>query len=97
MLAAVGGLRTRLGDSARAFGAVARNPSLRRLELAWTASIVGNWAFLIAISVYAYREGGEEAVGLIFLLRLVPAALVSPFAGLSPTAIRASASCSRPS
>jgi MFS family permease len=78
----VGGLRTRLGDSARAFGAVARNPSLRRLELAWTASVVGNWAFLIAVSVYAYGQGGEKAVGLIFLLRLVPAALVSPFAGL---------------
>ena len=78
----MGGLRTRLGDSARAFGAVARNRSLRRLELAWTASIVGNWAFLIAVSVYAYGQGGEEAVGLIFLLRLVPAALASPFAGL---------------
>lgn len=78
----MGGLRTRLGDSARAFGAVARNPSLRRLELAWTASVVGNWAFLIAVSVYAYGQGGEKAVGLIFLLRLVPAALVSPFAGL---------------
>jgi MFS family permease len=78
----VRGLRTRLGDSARAFGAVARNPSLRRLELAWAASSVGNWAFLVAVSVYAYGQGGEEAVGLIFLLRLVPAALVSPFAGL---------------
>jgi len=76
------GLGDRLGDSAGAFAAVFRNRNLRHLELAWAFSIVGHWAFLIAVSVYAYRQGGEEAVGLIFLLRLVPAALVSPFAGL---------------
>jgi MFS family permease len=75
-------LRTSLGDSARAFAAVLRNPNLRWLELAWAASIVGHWGFLITVSVYAYEQGGAEAVGLIFLLRLVPAAVVSPFAGL---------------
>ena len=32
--------------------------------------------------MYAYTVGGEQAVGLIFLARLIPAALVSPFAGL---------------
>ncbi len=32
--------------------------------------------------MYAYDVGGEQAVGLIFLARLIPAALVSPFAGL---------------
>src|SRR3970282_510339 len=30
----------------------------------------------------AYGVGGEKAVGLIFLVRLIPAALISPFAGL---------------
>ncbi|MBA2740866.1 MAG: MFS transporter, partial [Actinobacteria bacterium] len=76
------GLRPRLRTSALAFGAVFRNPSLRWLELAWTASIVGHWAYLVAVSVYAYEQGGERAVGLVFLLRLVPAAIISPFAGL---------------
>ncbi len=69
-------------QSATAFGAVFRNPNLRWLELAWTASVVGHYAYLIAVSVYAYGVGGEEAVGLIFLARLIPAALAAPFAGL---------------
>ena len=69
-------------DSASAFASVARNADLRRLELAWTASVVGHYAFLVTVSVYAYEQGGARAVGLVFLARLVPAALVSPFAGL---------------
>ncbi len=76
------GLKERLGGSAAAFAAVFRNPSLRWLELAWASSIVGHWAYLVAVSVYAYEAGGEKAVGLVFLLRLVPAALIAPFAGL---------------
>lgn len=82
MLQRVGALKRRISDSFTAFKDVFRNESLRRLELAWAASIVGNWAFLVAVSVYAYTVGGEAAVGLILLLRLVPAALVAPFAGL---------------
>jgi MFS family permease len=78
----VRGLRKRLADSAAAFAAVGRNANLRWLELAWTTSIVGHYAFLIAVSVYAYNVGGEKAVGLIFLARLIPAALIAPFAGL---------------
>jgi MFS family permease len=78
----VAGIGRRLGDSLAAFGAVWRNADLRWLELAWTASIVGQYAFLVAVSVYAYGVGGEEAVGLVFLARLIPAALVAPFAGM---------------
>jgi len=78
----VRGIGNRLRDTGAAFGAVARNANLRWLELAWTASIVGHYAFLIAVSVYAYNQGGEKAVGLVFLVRLIPAALISPFAGL---------------
>jgi MFS family permease len=75
-------LREHFAESGKAFVAVFRNANLRRLELAWAASAVSHWGFLVAVSVYAYGEGGEEAVGLLFLLRLVPAALVSPFAGV---------------
>jgi MFS family permease len=82
MLRAVGGIGRRVGDSLAAFASVWRNASLRWLELAWTASIVGHYAFLVAVSVYAYGVGGEKAVGLVFLARLIPAALVSPFAGM---------------
>jgi len=82
MLRGVGGIGRRFGDSLRAFASVWRNGNLRSLELAWTASIVGHYAFLIAVSVYAYEVGGEKAVGLLFLVRLIPAALVAPFAGM---------------
>ncbi|MFO7573428.1 MAG: MFS transporter [Gaiellaceae bacterium] len=78
----MGGIGRRFTDSMRAFASVWRNANLRWLELAWTASIVGHYAFLIAVSVYAYGVGGEKAVGLVFLARLIPAALVAPFAGM---------------
>jgi MFS family permease len=88
MLRRVRSLGRRLGDSATAVGAVFRNPSLRWLELSWTSWILGHWAYLIAVSVYAYDQGGEKAVGIVFLLRLVPAAIVSPFAGLVADRLR---------
>src|SRR5207344_2498454 len=82
MLLRVGSLRKRVADSATAFGSVFANANLRRLELAWAASILGNWAYLVAVSVYAYGVGGDTAVGLILMLRLVPAGLIAPFAGV---------------
>ena len=72
----------RVRDSGAAFTAVVRNPDLRRLEIGWAFSIVAHWAYLVAVSVYAYKAGGAAAVGLIFALRLVPAALLAPFTGL---------------
>src|SRR5918994_2501144 len=75
-------LRSRAARSAAAFAEVFRNPNLRWLELAWTASIIGHYAYLIAVSVYAYEVGGGTAVGLVFLARLIPAAIAAPFAGL---------------
>lgn len=76
------GVGKRLRDSTSAFAAVMGNPNLRRLEGAWAWSIVGHWAYLVAVSVYAYDVGGEAAVGLIFALRLLPAAVIAPFAGV---------------
>jgi MFS family permease len=78
----VQGLWSRAARSGEAFVEVFRNPNLRWLELAWTASIIGHYAYLIAVSVYAYEVGGGKAVGLVFLARLVPAAIAAPFAGL---------------
>ena len=63
MLPAVGGIGKRFLNSLGAFGSIWRNANLRWLELAWTASIVGHYAFLVAVSVYAYGIGGEKAVG----------------------------------
>jgi MFS family permease len=73
-------LRERLGESLTAMREVFRNRSLRRLQLAWAGSILGSWAYSVALVVYAYDVGGAGAVGLMGLVRWGPAAIASPFA-----------------
>jgi MFS family permease len=75
-------LRRRLGESLRAFTAVFGNPDLRRVELAWSGSVVGQWGYEVALAVYAYRVGGATDVGLVALVRLLPAAILAPFAAM---------------
>jgi len=62
------------------FAAVARNRNLRRLEAAYAASITSEWAFTVALGVFAYQHGGASAVGILGLVRMLPAALTTPFA-----------------
>jgi MFS family permease len=71
-----------LAESGRAFREVFRNQALRRIELAWAASIVGTWAYGIAVIVYAYEQGGATAVGVVGLARWLAAAAASPFAAI---------------
>jgi MFS family permease len=75
-------LREHLGDSFRAIAEVFRNRSLRRLQLAWAGSIIGSWAYTVALVVYAYRHGGASAVGLVGVIRWLPAAAASPLAAV---------------
>lgn len=75
-------LGPRLRESLRAFAAVFANEELRRLELAWSASVLGQWGYEVALAVFAYRAGGTAAVGVVALIRLLPAAIVAPFAAL---------------
>jgi MFS family permease len=78
----VRGLLRQLAESGRAFRDVFRNPGLRRIELAWAASVIGTWAYGIAVIVYAYEQGGATAVGVVGLARWFSAALASPFAAV---------------
>jgi MFS family permease len=71
-------VRGRVGEATGALVRSFRNPGLRRLQLAWLGSVLGHWGYLVALSVYAYDQGGAGAVGLIWVLRLVPAAVLSP-------------------
>ena len=67
----------------RAFAALAatvRNRDIRRVELAWGAAIAAEWAHFVAFGVFAYEQGGASGVGVAGLVRLLPAALVAPFA-----------------
>ena len=75
-------LGRRLHESLRAFAAVFANEDLRRLELAWSSSVLGQWGYEVALAVFAYRAGGAAAVGVVALIRLLPAAIVAPFAAL---------------
>jgi len=56
------------------------NRNLRRVELAWGASIAAEWAHFVALGVFAYTEGGATAVGIAGLVRMLPAAVVAPLA-----------------
>jgi MFS family permease len=76
------GARERLIESLRAVRAVFANPRLRRLELALAGSVTGEWAYAIALAVYAFDQGGAAAVGLVGLIRFLPSALAAPFAAV---------------
>jgi MFS family permease len=71
-----------LAESSEAFRDVFRNQGLRRIELAWAGSILGTWAYGIAVVVYAYEQGGATAVGIVGLLRWLAAGIASPFAAV---------------
>jgi MFS family permease len=58
---------------------VFRSPGLRRIELAFLGSIIGIYANVVAISIYAFHHGGATAVGLIMFARMGAAAVSAPF------------------
>jgi MFS family permease len=57
-----------------------REPRIRAVQSAWCACIVAEFALTTALAVYAYRAGGPIAVGVVGLVRAVPAGAVGPFA-----------------
>src|SRR5687768_7850593 len=72
----------RVTQALGALAAVFRNEQLRRLELAWGGSITAEWAHFVALGVYAYEVGGALAVGVVGFVRMIPAALLAPFAAV---------------
>jgi MFS family permease len=74
------GWRGRLRAAGHSFVASARNPAVRRLQLGFLGACTAEWTFTVVLSVYAYQHGGAEAVGLVSLLRMLPSALLTPFA-----------------
>ncbi len=56
-----------------------RNPSLRRLQLATIGSILGTFAYFVALGVYAFAHGGTGAVALVSVLQMIPAGVLAPF------------------
>jgi MFS family permease len=65
-----------------AFAAVFRKPALRRVQFAWAASHLGHVSIAVAVAVFAYNIGGTAAVSLVYVIRLIPAAVATPFAAV---------------
>lgn len=72
-------LAERLGESKAALAEVFRNPGLRKINVALAGSVMGDWAYGVAVSVYAYRQGGATAVGVYAVVRYVTMAVAGPF------------------
>jgi predicted MFS family arabinose efflux permease len=69
------GLPRRLAARFSSLIDVFRSPELRWLQLAWGGFYVSEWASFIALSIYAYGVGGARAIGLLGLIRMLPATL----------------------
>src|SRR5947207_11696014 len=70
----------RPGQMVSPLAAAGRNENVRRVELAWGAAIAAEWAHFVGLGVFAYNHGGTRAVGVAGLVRLLPAAVIAPFA-----------------
>jgi MFS family permease len=71
------GLRAAAASMLRVIG----NRDIRRSLLAWLAGNGAEWAWLVALFVYAFDSGGLAVVGLVGLARTLPAAILAPALG----------------
>lgn len=58
--------------------AVVRSPTLRRVEAAFIAFSIGEWATWIAVIIYAYGRGGAAEAGVMVFVQLAPSLVVAP-------------------
>ena len=73
-------LRAQIHNSLAAVRDVFSNRDIRRVQFAFAGSIVGYYAYLTAVAVYAFHHGGATAVGVLTFVRLAVAAVISPLA-----------------
>jgi predicted MFS family arabinose efflux permease len=85
---ATGRARSRIREAAEAFAVNLHSPALRPAQLSFGAMWAGEWAVMVALGVVAFRDGGAPAVGAVALLRMLPAALLTPFAATVADAMR---------
>jgi len=72
----------KLGYALRALAIDFGNRELGLLGVARVATSFANWSFAIALGVYGFEAHGAVGVGLVALVRFLPGAIASPFAGL---------------
>jgi MFS family permease len=71
--------RASLRPSVGALVDVMRSRDLRRLQLAWAAYYLDDGITVVALSVWAFDEGGTSVVGALGVARLLPGAIALPF------------------
>jgi CRP-like cAMP-binding protein/predicted MFS family arabinose efflux permease len=69
----------RIRDWAGALEEVAHSGPLRRAQLSFGAMWAGECAFMVALGIVAFRDGGVAAVGAVTGARMAAAALLTPF------------------
>lgn len=74
----LGQLRVTAVETASSLRSVFANRDLRRVQLALTGSMFGDWAYATAIIVWAFDAGGAKAVGIWGAIRLFVMAVAAP-------------------
>jgi predicted MFS family arabinose efflux permease len=59
-----------------------KNQPLRLLQQSMATTSLGKWAFAVTLGVYAFREGGTAAIGLVALVQAAPATFAAPVLGV---------------
>jgi MFS family permease len=57
---------------------VFKNPGLRRVNIAFAGSNIGNWALSVVLAIYAYQHGGATVLGVLGVVRYVSMATLGP-------------------
>jgi MFS family permease len=78
----------RFRDWAAALGQVMHSGSLRRAQTSFAAMWAGESAFMVALGVLAFRNGGVAAVGAVTAARMALAALLAPFLATTADRVR---------
>ncbi len=74
-----GRLRRRLRTTASAITTVTANRDLRRAQESYASAWTGDLLLTVALGVVAFRNGGATTLGAVAFLRMMPAALLSPW------------------
>jgi hypothetical protein len=67
-------------ESSTAVRTVFGNRNLRRIMLAFGGSLIGDWAYATAISVWAFSVGGAKVLAVWAVVRFILMAVCTPFA-----------------
>jgi hypothetical protein len=73
----VAGRQLRHADRRAAFREALRSPDVRRIELGWALSVVGEFASTVALVVFAYAAGGAALVAVYGLFRMLAGVTVA--------------------